>query len=624
MKPVDLVTEALWVCAHTKGVSRHVSRAAVLTALCGTLVACGSVDDLGGPPIDEGTEDTGSAQAAIVGTNGLGANGLGANGLGSNGLGSNGLGSNGLGSNGLVTANTQNWLQTEPTALTTMPYIVACAAASGTTVRATVNGVSYTWPGNFGLAPNWLNNTPLTTAQQEWVSACLLASVNLAGQHVWVSFRSADATVPSLASERSAYNCREAAFMGNLFTASSADPLPLVQCRDNGAQTGTGRSCDPNQKNYNCAVDCYAACDKSSDAFSSCSVSVNGALRTYSRVLTTYLPTDSAQGCPGWGYNVTSRSAGFSSNGAGSSWSWGWGYTLGYSSCSEHCGGYASSGCSCAPDCAANGNCCADFAPLCGTQPPYVAPTSGQSSCPAGYSTYTGYLGGSGAVSYWPSASGYTVTLSGAQHATLLGPSSSNYNLSLQVSRNGTWSEDALSERNGSSESIHYFYGKQGATYRWKVASSSGTGSYTLCMNDVRGNTLKNVNSSQCMGAAGGGVDNSTPIVQQSCVGRSYQGFRLQSVGTNRYVLQNVNSGKCVDVPSGTADNGAVMQEWDCNGSSAQQWDAIVSTTGDGSKSFRSVASGKCLDVSGWSMSEGAQLVQWDCHYGTNQRYWVQ
>jgi hypothetical protein len=228
-------------------------------------------------------------------------------------------------------------------------------------------------------------------------------------------------------------------------------------------------------------VDCYANCNKTSDYYTSCDATVNGAARTYTNVITTYLPTDSAQGCLGWGYNITSNTASFQSSGSSSQWSWGWGWSLSSSSCSGHCGGYAPSGCSCAPDCQQSGTCCADYSGLCGTPPPSSGPTSGVSTCPSGYTTFTGNLSSTHVADYFPSTSGYTALSSGTHHSTLLGPSGSNFDLAMEVLSGGQWASAADSKRGIANESMHYFYGKAGRTYRWKVSRLSGSGSYTLC-----------------------------------------------------------------------------------------------------------------------------------------------
>ncbi len=44
---------------------------------------------------------------------------------------------------------------------------------------------------------------------------------------------------------------------------------------------------------------------------------------------------------------------------------WSWSYWLRNSSCSDHCGGTAPSGCSCSASCVSAGNCCSDYEDIC-------------------------------------------------------------------------------------------------------------------------------------------------------------------------------------------------------------------------------------------------------------------
>jgi subtilisin family serine protease len=92
--------------------------------------------------------------------------------------------------------------------------------------------------------------------------------------------------------------------------------------------------------------------------------------------------------------------------------------------------------------------------------------------------TYTGSLSGTGANSYQPSTTGYAVTVSGA-HTGQLSGTGADFDLYLQKrNTNGSWSNVASSLGTTSSESISY-NGTAG-TYRWRVYSYSGSGTFTL------------------------------------------------------------------------------------------------------------------------------------------------
>ncbi|HEY0015978.1 MAG TPA: S8 family peptidase [Longimicrobium sp.] len=103
--------------------------------------------------------------------------------------------------------------------------------------------------------------------------------------------------------------------------------------------------------------------------------------------------------------------------------------------------------------------------------------TGGGTTPPPTGTTYTGSLSGTGANSYQPSTTGYTVTVSGAHTAQLTG-TGADFDLYLQKLSGSTWSNVASSLGTTSSESINYS-GTAG-TYRWRVYSYSGSGTYTL------------------------------------------------------------------------------------------------------------------------------------------------
>jgi subtilisin family serine protease len=90
---------------------------------------------------------------------------------------------------------------------------------------------------------------------------------------------------------------------------------------------------------------------------------------------------------------------------------------------------------------------------------------------------YSGSLSGTGANAYQPGTAGYTSTVSGTHKATMTG-TGADFDLYLQKLSGSTWSNVASSLGTTSSESITYS-GTAG-TYRWRVYSYSGSGTYTL------------------------------------------------------------------------------------------------------------------------------------------------
>ena len=179
------------------------------------------------------SEDFGSAREAIesenglstngLSTNGLSTNGLSTNGLSTNGLSTNGLSTNGLSTNGLSTNGFSAWFNSNPESYSNnvMKYVVLCAIPKGES-RSFVSsaGVSYTWTGLFGLAPQWAAGNAIPVVEQQLVSACLAAHANNFGLHVDISVRGqmADGTLLEVTkNEKKEYKMKESCFFGNLF-----------------------------------------------------------------------------------------------------------------------------------------------------------------------------------------------------------------------------------------------------------------------------------------------------------------------------------------------------------------------------------------------------------------------
>jgi streptogrisin C len=91
----------------------------------------------------------------------------------------------------------------------------------------------------------------------------------------------------------------------------------------------------------------------------------------------------------------------------------------------------------------------------------------------------TGTLGRTGAVQYKPGSGGFAAAAGFEHRACLTGPASANFNLQLQR-RTGTftWTTVARSDGPTSTETIRYT-GPAG-TYRYRIVSASGAGSYSL------------------------------------------------------------------------------------------------------------------------------------------------
>jgi GLTT repeat (6 copies) len=162
--------------------------------------------------------------AELESLNGLSANGLSANGLSANGLSANGLSANGLSANGLSTSVFAAWFSNDPArADMVMRYVVRCAVPAGQarTYTHVSTGQSYTWNGGLGLAPGWASGAPANLAEQQVITACLMAHVNRYGLSIPISVLGRDAegaVIPFTRNELETYSAREACFFGNLFT----------------------------------------------------------------------------------------------------------------------------------------------------------------------------------------------------------------------------------------------------------------------------------------------------------------------------------------------------------------------------------------------------------------------
>lgn len=104
--------------------------------------------------------------------------------------------------------------------------------------------------------------------------------------------------------------------------------------------------------------------------------------------------------------------------------------------------------------------------------------SGGSSGCDAGFTAYTGTLS-SGGSGYAPTTAGFSA-VAGTHNGRLTGPAGADFDLYLQRRSGSSWSIVARSEGSTSTESINY--SGTANTYRWRVLSYSGSGSYRLCV----------------------------------------------------------------------------------------------------------------------------------------------
>lgn len=165
---------------------------------------------------EENVDGVGSiAQASTLSTNGLRTiNGL----TTTNGL----TAVNGLRTlNGLRTMNGLSetiGLMTTSAGRDTVAYVVRCAlSASQSITKKDQKGVSYTFTGQIGVAPEWADGA-CNIDCQESVSACVLAHVNTTGQHIglWM-----DGNAKNVGwGQSTSHPFQEGSFFGNIFIDS--------------------------------------------------------------------------------------------------------------------------------------------------------------------------------------------------------------------------------------------------------------------------------------------------------------------------------------------------------------------------------------------------------------------
>ena len=188
---------------------------------------------------------------ATVTTNRLAQNRLAQNRLAQNRLAQNRLAQNALSSTRLEASTAAAELLATDGGREVYSYIVSCALPFGTTLEADVPGAPDTAPpetlytcagerctfsGDLGLAPYWIDRK-LDPKGQRWVSACLLARVNLFVTTEAISLRGVAPELTVGIDEAELFSVEEGAFFGNLF-ADGDGPLDWNACLGEGQASG--------------------------------------------------------------------------------------------------------------------------------------------------------------------------------------------------------------------------------------------------------------------------------------------------------------------------------------------------------------------------------------------------
>ncbi|AKT40050.1 hypothetical protein [Chondromyces crocatus] len=209
---------------------------------------------------DVGEEEVvGEAEQEVVVVNALTSNALTSNALTSNALTSNALTSNALTSNALTSNSLTKAALKDAKARLLLQYITSCALEKGKHFDVKVDGQTYGFDGELGLAPKWGKaNGKCDGECRSWVSGCVISRVDYLGQPLQISIRGKHPALSTSLFEWLTYRDREATYYGDIF----AKPQQLFACLSPG-KTQIPRVCGPSVNNcfLNVVGNCNQACN---------------------------------------------------------------------------------------------------------------------------------------------------------------------------------------------------------------------------------------------------------------------------------------------------------------------------------------------------------------------------
>lgn len=114
---------------------------------------------------------------------------------------------------------------------TLLKFITECALRKDQVLAVKDEGLIFEYYGSLGVAPDWDGYpSSLSTSEQRWVSACVLARVNYYGTPVPINLRTSEESgffMPVTATEIESFPLHEGGFFGNIF----ASPQKKYVCR---------------------------------------------------------------------------------------------------------------------------------------------------------------------------------------------------------------------------------------------------------------------------------------------------------------------------------------------------------------------------------------------------------
>ncbi|WP_437682580.1 hypothetical protein [Sorangium sp. So ce131] len=207
---------------------------------------------------DEETED--STSQAVHAHNALTSNALTSNALTSNALTSSALTSNALTSSALTSNALTAEALRDPAARTLLRYVAGCALPAGERFTVDVDGTSFAFQGELGLAEGWGKEGGSCNKEcRTWVSGCVIARVNYLGERVSISVRGDRAELRTDKAERREYATQEATYYGDIF---AAEPH-YNACLPRNASS-IPRVCGPSTET--CAIEIAGPCEEVCDS----------------------------------------------------------------------------------------------------------------------------------------------------------------------------------------------------------------------------------------------------------------------------------------------------------------------------------------------------------------------
>jgi len=528
--------------------------------------------------------------------NGMNFNGMSFNGMNYNGMSYNGMSYNGMSFNGLSTSgglSSTSGMMTTEGGRQFVNYLVKIAYPAGHSLTKTdQNGVSYTFQGALGVAPEVEFDTCDVDCQEK-LSAALLAHVNNSGLHVGIWLVGPDNGIGWGSSPD--FPFQEGAYFGNLFGTN----MPGNYCsgRNMGAGDSKGRLGSPfgnndavmnapyqwtwdNSSNQNVPQPCVAAgqtrCTVQNEGFSSCWDP--NANRAWNHVVTVYRNFE-----PTMLYKICNKNGG---------------------KCLGTVGG-------------ATGNANIEQRTYTGARGQtwtiaqvssglykIINKTSGLSLDISGSQVVQRpYASQAFPISYFADQSGFgNLKLNGSTNVMWTNWSTTDGALVGTVDQ-GQASADAakwsfiavgpvaldpgmpykLSPKHAPTKAIDIAYGSQTNGTAVQEYDSWGGDPQKLVLKDAgKGNvklTMK-ANNNKCVGPKGHALAAGTKLEVQDCNGGNDQAWITgeTAAGSGTFMLKNVGApGLCLDVTGASTANGTAMQIMSCTGANNQLFGATAS-----------------------------------------------